>query len=71
MRRRLFDDEHEEFRASFRGSWSQEMVPRSDEWDRAGIVDRSVFVEAGAPASSGWPSRPSTAAAASTTSAST
>ncbi len=47
MRRRLFEDEHEEFRASFRRFVEQEMLPRSDEWDRAGIVDRSVFVDAG------------------------
>ncbi|MEI7858586.1 MAG: acyl-CoA dehydrogenase family protein [Acidimicrobiales bacterium] len=47
MRRSLFEDEHEEFRASFRRFVATEMLPRSEEWDQAGIVDRSVFVEAG------------------------
>ncbi len=47
MRRRLFEDEHEEFRSSFRRFVDQEMLPHSDEWDRAGIVDRSVFAAAG------------------------
>ena len=47
MRRRLFEDEHEEFRSSFRRFVDQEMLPHSDEWDRAGIVDRSAFSAAG------------------------
>ena len=47
MGRSLFEDEHEEFRASFRRFVETEMVPRSAEWDEAGIVDRSVFAEAG------------------------
>ena len=47
MGRSLFDDEHDEFRASFRRFVEKEMLPRSDERDRAGIVDRSVFREAG------------------------
>jgi len=47
MGRSLFEDEHEEFRASFRRFVKQEMLPHSDEWDRAGIVDRSVFADAG------------------------
>ncbi len=48
MRRSLLLDEHDEFRASFRRFVEAEMVPRSDEWDRAGIVDRTAFIGAGA-----------------------
>ena len=47
MGRSLFEDEHDEFRASFRRFVETEMVPRSTEWDEAGIVDRKVFAEAG------------------------
>jgi len=47
MGRTLFDDEHDEFRASFRRFVDKEMVPRSAEWDEAGIVDRGVFALAG------------------------
>ena len=42
MRRQLFHDEHDEFRSSFRRFVEADMVPRSDEWDEAGIVDRSA-----------------------------
>src|SRR5579884_1736611 len=48
MRRTLFDDEHEQFRASFRQFIDKEMVPRAAEWDAAGIVDRELFLAAGA-----------------------
>jgi alkylation response protein AidB-like acyl-CoA dehydrogenase len=47
MGRNLFDDEHEEFRSSFRRFVEAEMLPRSAEWDAAGIVDRDVFARAG------------------------
>ena len=48
MRRELFDDEHELFRASFRQFLDKEVVPHNDEWERAGIMDREVFAKAGA-----------------------
>ncbi|HWG74499.1 MAG TPA: acyl-CoA dehydrogenase family protein [Acidimicrobiales bacterium] len=47
MKRRLLDDEHEEFRRSFRRFLDDVVVPRSGEWEKAGLVDREVFVEAG------------------------
>jgi alkylation response protein AidB-like acyl-CoA dehydrogenase len=47
VQRRLFDDSHEAFRASFRQFVDKEMAPHADEWDEAGIVDRHVFKEAG------------------------
>ena len=47
MRRKLFDDEHDEFRSSFRRFVEADMVPRSAQWDEAGIVDREAFEQAG------------------------
>jgi alkylation response protein AidB-like acyl-CoA dehydrogenase len=47
MRRQLFHDEHDEFRSSFRRFVEADMVPRSAEWDEAGIVDRAAFEQAG------------------------
>jgi alkylation response protein AidB-like acyl-CoA dehydrogenase len=48
MQRTLFDDEHDQFRASFRRWLDKEMVPHIDAWERAGIVPREVFQAAGA-----------------------
>jgi len=47
MQRSLLDDEHEQFRKSFRRFLDDVVVPRHAEFERAGIVDRSVFAEAG------------------------
>lgn len=43
----IYDQTHELFRESFRSFVDKEMVPHSEEWERAGIMDRSVYVEAG------------------------
>ncbi|MEL7155330.1 MAG: acyl-CoA dehydrogenase family protein [Actinomycetota bacterium] len=48
MARTLFDDEHELFRAAFRAFVEAEMVPKADAWEEAGIVDRELFLRAGA-----------------------
>ncbi|HET6772118.1 MAG TPA: acyl-CoA dehydrogenase family protein [Acidimicrobiales bacterium] len=47
MRRTLFDDEHELFRDSVRRFIAAEVAPHNDEWERAGVVDRSLFTRAG------------------------
>ena len=50
MRRNLFEDVHEDFRASFRTFLEREVVGdqgRYAEWERAGIVPREVFALAG------------------------
>jgi len=50
MRRTLFEDVHEDFRASFRTFLAREVVGeegRYGEWERAGIVPREVFALAG------------------------
>jgi alkylation response protein AidB-like acyl-CoA dehydrogenase len=50
MRRNLFEDVHEDFRASFRTFLEREVIGdegRYGEWERAGIVPREVFALAG------------------------
>jgi alkylation response protein AidB-like acyl-CoA dehydrogenase len=50
MRRELFEDEHEDFRASFRTFLEREVIGeqgRYGEWERAGIIPREVFARAG------------------------
>ena len=47
MRRTLFDDDHELFRATARGFVERRIVPHHDAWEADGIVPRDLFVEAG------------------------
>ncbi|MGH3903417.1 MAG: acyl-CoA dehydrogenase family protein [Pseudonocardiaceae bacterium] len=47
MRRRLFDAEHEAFRASVRAFLDKEVLPHQEAWDAEGIVPRELFVRAG------------------------
>lgn len=47
MRRRLFDAEHEAFRASVRAFLDKEVLPHQQAWDAEGIVPRQLFVRAG------------------------
>ena len=50
MRRTLFEDVHEDFRASFRTFLEREVIGgegRYSEWEREGIVPREVFARAG------------------------
>ncbi len=50
MRRTLFEDLHEDFRASFRTFLQREVIGeegRYGEWERDGIVPREVFAKAG------------------------
>jgi alkylation response protein AidB-like acyl-CoA dehydrogenase len=51
MRRNLYEDLHEDFRASFRTFLEREVIGeqgRYGEWERAGLVPREVFERAGA-----------------------
>jgi alkylation response protein AidB-like acyl-CoA dehydrogenase len=48
MRRELFDSDHDMFRDSFRRFLEKEIVPRAEEFEREGIIDRAVFAKAGA-----------------------
>lgn len=43
----LYDDTHEMFRQSFRAWAEAEVVPRVEEFESDGIMDRSVYAEAG------------------------
>ncbi|MEL7045069.1 MAG: acyl-CoA dehydrogenase family protein [Pseudomonadota bacterium] len=46
--RTVFDEEHEQFRASVRRFLEAEVVPFHDEWEKAGQVDRDLWRKAGA-----------------------
>jgi alkylation response protein AidB-like acyl-CoA dehydrogenase len=43
----LYEAEHEAFRAMVRDFLAKEVVPHHEEWEQAGIVDRSVWLKAG------------------------
>ena len=43
----IYDEDHELFRDSFRGFVETHMTPHVDRWERDGIMDREVYVEAG------------------------
>jgi len=47
MQRRHYEPEHEAFGEAFRAFVDKEMVPHYLEWERAGIMPREVFAEAG------------------------
>ncbi len=47
MRRRLFEPEHDDFRASFRTFLEREVVPHHAQWERDGIVPRELYAAAG------------------------
>jgi len=48
VKRTLFEDEHEQFRATARAFLEREVVPHVAQWERDGIVPRSLFTAAGA-----------------------
>jgi alkylation response protein AidB-like acyl-CoA dehydrogenase len=47
MRRSRYDAEHEAFRDSVRAFMQREVVPHHADWEKAGKVDRAVWIEAG------------------------
>ncbi|MEU1429648.1 acyl-CoA dehydrogenase family protein [Nocardia sp. NPDC005746] len=47
MERTLFEPEHELFRESFRKFLDQHVAPNHEQWEHDGVVDRSVWLEAG------------------------
>lgn len=46
--RRIFDDEHEEFRTTVRDFLAREAVPNVEEWTRTGVIDRAFWKKAAA-----------------------
>jgi alkylation response protein AidB-like acyl-CoA dehydrogenase len=47
MQQDLYTEDHQAFRESVRGFIERHITPHNDEWERAGIVDRGVWLEAG------------------------
>jgi alkylation response protein AidB-like acyl-CoA dehydrogenase len=47
MRRQLFDDDHDLFRATVRGFVDRRIVPHHEQWEQDGIVPRELFTAAG------------------------
>ncbi len=47
MRRSLYEETHQDFRASFRSFVASEIAPHHDRWEAAGRVDRDMFLAAG------------------------
>ena len=45
-RRAIFDDEHEDYRESFRSFLDAEVVPDFARWDEDGLVPRELFTKA-------------------------
>ncbi len=48
MRRLIFESEHDQFRASVRHFMQTQVEPHRDRWREAGIVDRELYLKAGA-----------------------
>ena len=48
MQRTLFEDEHDQFRASVRTFVDKEVTPHYLEWEEAGLAPRELFAAAGA-----------------------
>jgi alkylation response protein AidB-like acyl-CoA dehydrogenase len=47
MRRRIYESQHEDFRAIVRRFLELEVLPDYEKWERAGIIPREVFLAAG------------------------
>lgn len=46
MRRSIYEDVHEEYRSTVREFIAREVSPFYDDWERAGSIDRRIFVKA-------------------------
>ena len=54
MKRDIFESEHDEFRATARAFYEKEVAPHTEEWEHAGLTDRSVWLKAGETGLLGW-----------------
>ena len=54
MKREIFESEHDDFRATARAFYDKECAPHTEEWERNGITDRSVWLKAGETGLLGW-----------------
>ncbi|UGQ11255.1 acyl-CoA dehydrogenase family protein [Yinghuangia sp. ASG 101] len=54
MRRTIFTEEHDLFRATARAYYERECVPHTEEWERDGQVSRAAWAAAGKAGLIGW-----------------
>src|SRR5580704_13159759 len=54
MRRNIFEEIHDDFRASAREFFERECVPNIEKWERDGKVSREAWLAAGAAGLIGW-----------------
>ena len=54
MRRNIFDEIHDDFRATAREFFERECVPNTEKWERDGKVSREAWLAAGAAGLIGW-----------------
>jgi alkylation response protein AidB-like acyl-CoA dehydrogenase len=54
VKREIFESEHDDFRATARAFFETECAPHTEEWEKAGLTDRSVWLKAGALGLLGW-----------------
>jgi alkylation response protein AidB-like acyl-CoA dehydrogenase len=54
VKREIFESEHDDFRATVRAFYDKECAPHTEEWERDGITDRSVWLKAGETGLLGW-----------------
>ncbi|WP_330255135.1 acyl-CoA dehydrogenase family protein [Nocardia sp. NBC_00565] len=54
MRRSIFTEDHDQFRATARAFFERECAPHTEEWERAGKVSREAWRKAGAAGLLGW-----------------
>ncbi len=47
MQRTIFDEDHDLFRESVRGWVESEFVPHHESWEKAGVVPKDIFLQAG------------------------
>jgi len=54
MRRNIFDEIHDDFRATAREFFERECVPNTEKWERDGKVSREAWLAAGEHGLIGW-----------------
>ena len=54
MRRNIFEDIHDDFRATARAFFDRECVPNTEKWEKDGKVSREAWLAAGAAGLIGW-----------------
>jgi alkylation response protein AidB-like acyl-CoA dehydrogenase len=54
MQRSIFDSDHDMFRASVRAFLEKECAPHAEEWEKAGVTGREIWLKAGAAGLLGW-----------------